>query len=152
MELTLKEAKNLYPTASAEMKTKFEAAFGKDSFRTITYKDIKTFEDACEALDIDPDAVCCDVDTLDEIAYKRLKIIVKAINQGWEPDWDNTNQRKWYPWFKLSSGFGFGDSDYDCDFSDARVGSRLCFESEEKSSYAGKQFLSLYEEFLTIKK
>lgn len=152
MEITLKDAKELYPTAPAGMKTKFEAVFGKNRFRKIDYMDIKTFEDACEALDIDPDAVCCDADTLDEIAYKRLKIIIKAINGGWEPDWDNTSQRKWHPWFKLSSGFGFDDSAFVYGLSNSFVGSRLCFESEEKSDYAAKQFLSLYKELLTIKK
>ncbi len=115
----------------------------------VNFTDIRSFEDACKALDIDPDAVCSDVDTSDEIAYKKLKKIIQAINQGWGPDWDNTNQRKWYPWFRLSSGFGFDGSDCGFDYSVARVGSRLCFESEEKANYAGKQFLQLYKEFLT---
>jgi hypothetical protein len=114
------------------------------------FTDIRSFEDACKALDIDPDSVCSDVDTSDEVAYKQLKKIVQAINQGWTPDWSNTNQRKWYPWFNLSSGFGFDVSDFDFVYSNAGVGSRLCFESEEKADYAGRQFLEIYRQFMTV--
>ena len=148
VKVTKETAKKLYDSAPDFFKEQLEAAFGKDAFRKIDYRDIKTFEDACKALDIDPDAVCRDTDTRDEAAYKKLKVIVKAINQGWSPDWNNTNQRKWYPWFRFSSGFGFGVSDCTFDNSCASVGSRLCFESEEEANYAGKQFTAIYEEFL----
>ena len=94
MEITLKEAKKLYPSATDWFKVKLEEAFGKESFRKIDYKDIKTFEDACKALDIDPDAVCCDVDTSDEVAYKMLKVIIQAINQEWTPDWSRSEERR----------------------------------------------------------
>ena len=148
VKVTKETAKKLYDSVPDFFKEQLEAAFGKDAFRKIDYKDIKTFKDACNALDIDPDAVCNKGDTLDEAAYKKLKIIAKAINQGWVPDWDNTNERKWFPWFSLASGFGFDDSGYSCGCSRTVVGSRLCFESEEKADYAGKQFTAIYEEFL----
>ena len=148
VKVTKETAKKLYDSVPGFFKEQLEAAFGKDAFRKIDYKDIKTFKDACNALDIDPDAVCSKGDTPDEAAYKKLKIITKAINQGWIPDWDNTNQRKWFPWFCLSSGFGFAVSGYGCANSAATVGSRLCFESEEKADYAGKQFAVIYKEFL----
>jgi len=148
VKVTKETAKKLYDSVPDFFKEQLEAAFGKDAFRKIDYKDIKTFKDACNALDIDPDAVCNKGDTLDEAAYKKLKIIAKAINQGWVPDWDNTNERKWFPWFSLSSGFGFVGSDYRYAGSHTGVGSRLCFESEEKADYAGKQFTAIYEEFL----
>jgi len=152
MEIKKETARKLYDTAPEWFKEQLEAAFGKDSFRKINFEDIKTFEDACQALDIDPDAVWGDIDTPDEIAYKKLKVIIQAINQGWIPDWNNTNQRKWYPWFNLSSGFGFGVSDCDYGNTSACAGSRLCFETEEKSDYAAKQFLEIYKEFVTITK
>jgi hypothetical protein len=123
----------------------FPEVFKKKDFRSI-----KTFDDACESLDINPNIRFLIEAQNDEIAYKKLKIIIKAINQGWQPNWNDTNQCKWYPYFNLSSGFGFSDS--DCYYDDARtdVGSRLCFETEEKANYAGKQFLSIYKDFLTL--
>ena len=115
------------------------------------FNKIKTFEDACKESGITEDQVFSTTDTPDEKAYKKLKQIIKVINEGWVPDWNNSNQRKWYPWFYLSSGFGFSYSFYSCDYTDSSVGSRLCFETEEKCDYVAKQFIEIYEEFLTIK-
>jgi len=88
------------------------------------------------------------------IAYYKLLIIYKAINNGWRPDWSNSEQNKYYPWFEvLSSGFGFSASDYDYDGTLTAVGSRLCTDSEEKIAYIAEQFkveyqkLFLYSEY-----
>lgn len=122
-----------------------------EAFKKTDFKSIKTFEDACESLDINPsDINFFAADSLDETAYKKLKIIAKAINQGWKPDWNNTNQQKWWPYFNLSSGFGFSFSGFGYGRAFASVGSRLCFESEAKANYAGQQFLSIYKDFLTL--
>jgi hypothetical protein len=151
MELKLKKAtaKKLYPESPDWFKEELEEAFGKECFQKRRFDEIKTFEDACEELGIDPESVIHDADTMDERAYKKLKVIIKAINQGWIPDWDNGNQEKWWPWFNLSSGFGFDDSYYLCTYTDTCVGSRLCFESKEKSDYCVNKFLNLYKTFLT---
>jgi hypothetical protein len=148
VKITKETAKKLYVSVPDFFKKQLEAAFGKDAFRKIDYEDIKTFEDACEALVINPNAVWNNNDTADEAAYKKLKVIIRAINQSWIPDWNNTSQRKWFPWFHISSGFGFGGSDCGFGRSHSHVGSRLCFESKEKSDYAGRQFTAIYEEFL----
>jgi hypothetical protein len=151
MKLEKSTARKLYPESPEWFKKELIEAFGKDCLEKKSFKEIKTFEDACEELDIMPDGVFSITDTSDEIAYMKLKTIIKAINQGWTPDWNNSNQEKWYPWFNLSSGFGFSCSGCICDWTYSGVGSRLCFKSEENSNYAAKQFLDLYEEFLTIK-
>ena len=113
-ELTLKKttARRLYPEAPGWFQKVLNESFGEDFFSEREYTDIKIFEDACEELGIDPEEEFNGTDLADEVAYKKLKIVVKAINQGWEPDWDNTNQRKYWPYFKLSSGFGFSRSDF----------------------------------------
>jgi len=152
MEITKQEAKRIYPDAPEWLKEKLEQEFGADYFQHESYEEIKTFEDACAKLDIDPLLVSNESDTPDEAAYKKLKLIVKAINAGWEPDWNNTGQRKYWPWFRLSSGFGCSDSTYYYGHAITGVGSRLCFESEEKSTYAANQFIDIYEQFLTVKK
>ena len=112
---------------------------------------IKTFEDACNELRIDPENVFNINDSLNEIAYKKLKIIVCALNEGWFPNWNDNNQRKWTPWFawnSLSSGFGFSGSLCRCSDAYTLTGSRLYFSSEELSNYAGHQFIELYNEYL----
>jgi hypothetical protein len=117
------------------------------------YTTIKTFEDACKKLGLDPTKLP-DVSGIPEefakpiIAAYKLLIIYKAINNGWVPNWGNMNQYKYYPWFRvLSSGFGFSPTYYDYDFTRTAVGSRLCADTSEKALYIGKQFEAEYKDY-----
>lgn len=110
---------------------------------------VKTYEDACEVLGIDPDDDDFDELESDEIAYIKLKRIVRALNEGWKPNWDNSIQYKWYPWFYMqTSGFGLYVARYDR--ASTHVGSRLCFQSEELAIYAAKQFKDIYQDYFTL--
>jgi hypothetical protein len=118
------------------------------------YKKIKTFEDACKKLNVDPSRLPDVSGITGEFAkpitavYK-LYIIYKAINNGWTPDWSNRRQDKYYPWFWVSSsGFGFSGAGYFFDLTDSPVGSRLCTDSSEKALYIAKQFSAEFQEFL----
>jgi len=75
--------------------------------------------------------------------------ITKALVQGWKADWNDSNQRKWYPWFRMSSG-GFVFGAMYCDYSNADAGhaSRLCFPTEEMAEYAGRQFTEVYSRMI----
>lgn len=142
---------------------------------------IKTFEDAREALgDEHPlvkeywGVVNVDLDiTQDLIAYLKLRIIVAAINEGWEPKFEKGEYR-YYPWFYLytkeqydelddkekgrcvlrsggsSSGGGFVVcyANNDASFSYASYGSRLAFKTRELAAYAGKQFTEEWADFM----
>jgi hypothetical protein len=116
-------------------------------------KKIKTFEDACKALNINftpPGEL-----TKDEVAYLKLKIIAKALNDGWIPNWNNWDERTYYPWFRMGNNGaspGVGFSYYGCDYGAANstVGSRLCFKSSELAKYASTQFESIYKDYLLI--
>lgn len=127
------------------------STFGSECFSTKITDRVKTFLDALDEKGKVMEDIYNEKDTPDEAAYKMIKFIISVINEGWEPDWNNTDQKKWYPWFRLSSGFGFSGSAYIYDFTSTLVGSRLCFESKEKCEYVANQFLDLYETFLTIK-
>lgn len=110
---------------------------------------IKTFEDACKELGISQRVFnkSIEYDTPDEIAYKKMKVIAKALNEGWEPNWDDPIERKWRPWFYLDSpGFRFIGSDYALTSSHSAGCSRLCFKSQELCNYAAKQFLDIYKD------
>ena len=117
------------------------------------YKTIKTFEDACKKESIDP-LLFPDVSIIPEgfrspiINAFKLMVIFKAINNGWVPDWNNWNQYKYYPWFRVSSGgVGFSSSDYYSTDASASVGSRLCTDSSEKALYIASQFENEYKEY-----
>jgi hypothetical protein len=153
MELKIKKetARKIYADAPESLKEILVETFGRECFQKRKFNEIKTFDDACSELDITQEYLLNigNNDLPDEVAYKKLKIIIKAINQGWIPDWDNIDQYKYYPYFNLSSGFGFSYSDCYFDCTPATIGSRLCFESQEKAQYAGQQFQDLYKQFLT---
>jgi hypothetical protein len=83
------------------------------------------------------------------VAFHRLQVIAKALNEGWAPDWSDEDQQKWFPWFDFRGG-RFVFDDVFCFFTDSDLGSRLCFRTRELAEYAGKQFEDLYNRFLSL--
>ncbi|MGK0175654.1 MAG: hypothetical protein ACI9AT_002041 [Ulvibacter sp.] len=127
------------------------------NFKKVKMKKIKTFEDACKTLKYDAKKTLPDFSSYPEKdrsaleCHAKLVIIVDAINridndgEEWFPDWDNSSEYKYYPWFRAdgSSGFRY----YDCDdwSAIADVGSRLCFKKSDSAKYVGEHFSDLYE-------
>jgi hypothetical protein len=117
------------------------------------YTDIKTFEDACKALNLNPVKVIPDVTGLPQkhqaavIAHTMLIIIIEAANEGWVPDWNNEDERKYEPWFDMESGFSLNY--VFASYASSVVGSRLCFRSREVGEYIVSQFLELYKTYFT---
>lgn len=113
---------------------------------------IKTFQDALNELGIDEDDFneSCENLEIDEIAYRKLKIISKVLNEGWTPDYGNSNEWKYYPYFlyNKTSGFGFHDSFTFFEFADGATGARLVLKSRELSDYSGKQFEDVWKDIL----
>lgn len=141
---------------------------------------IKTFEDACKELGNHPfvkEYALIDPFTnfysKDLIAYQKLRIIIAALNEGWEPKFTEGEYR-YYPWFyfytkeqynKLtdeekeccvlrsgyytnsSYGFVYVYAYYDSSCSFSYNGSRLVFKTKELAEYAGKQFIDIYADF-----
>lgn len=73
--------------------------------RPITER-VKTFEDACQILGIDAEAIqeqweSAGLDMIDEIAYQKLRIITAALNEGWKPDFTNPDEYRYYPYLCL---------------------------------------------------
>ena len=103
---------NAYGTATDEQKAMLEIIFGKDTFKPkdITER-IKTFEDACKELGSSHPLVLAYQNTnlrdaevandnKDIIAYMKLRIIVAALNDGWEPQFI-PGEYRWSPYFIL---------------------------------------------------
>ena len=85
--------------------------------------------------------------TKNDIAYQKMVVIVEALNEGWKPDWNNTNERKCFPWFWMSpSSFAFYDSYYVNEGACAGSGSRLKLKSYVLADYCGKQFEDIWKD------
>lgn len=142
---------------------------------------IKTFTDACNAIGDEHPLVkeylrVADGNIIldDLYAYLKLRIIVAALNEGWEPKFEKGEYR-YFPWFYLytkeqydelddeekwrcvlrsghnsSSGYGFVfcNASYDASYSYASFGSRLTFRSRELAAYAGRQFIEEWADFM----
>lgn len=121
-------------------------------------KRVRSYEDACEVMGVEPIneyALKKSGFTDDEIANRKLKTIVVALNDGWSPNWANTDERKYFPYFKIeASHYGapcglayvHSISAWSDSYSDS--GARLAFKNSELAEYVGRQFKGLYETLL----
>ena len=156
LEIKRQAAIKAHDEASTKGKTILENLFGKRVFQKDIKERIKTFDDVLDYHNLIAEDFFnqCSKLSKDEIAYRKIKLIAEALNEGWTPDWSNGEWDKWYPWFKMddssSAGrFSFCASGRQGSFS--YVGSRLCFASEALATYAGTQFLDIYKDFFTLK-
>ena len=84
--------------------------------------------------------------TPDEVAYKEMKFIAQALNDGVVLDFNDSNTMKWYPYFSFS-GRGLSLSDVHYGYGVAHVAPCLCMVSEELVRYAVSQFPKTYETY-----
>jgi hypothetical protein len=121
-------------------------------------KTVTSFEHACEILGRDPNALP-EISMLPEkdqkaiVSHYKLTVIFEAankINGEWTPDWTDSSQWKYYPWFNMSSGSGLSYFVYDFVFSYSTVGSRLCVGTWELAEYLGKTFIDLYTDYFIL--
>ena len=95
---------------------------------------IKTFEDACKKLGINPEEIKITLPKEMEAhakaleAHSKLVVIAEALNDGWKPNWNDWDEYKYYPWFEMGSpsGSGFRFNDYDNWNTNSNVSSHLC--------------------------
>ena len=152
LEQAYKNARLRYKEGNDNDRQLIRSIFGEDVFTN--YGDvrdhIKTFEDACEALNLNPEKVF-NADDEDHVkAYKQLVVIIRALNEVWTADFANHSQAKYQIWWTHPSvpGGGFSYHDYGCDSSNSYVGSRLCFANAKLAEYCAKQFVDIWNKFL----
>ena len=172
-----------YREAEPSQKEFMKQLFGADTFVSSVMERIKTFQDALNELGYDNDLVKAYkesmptfiyTDAKDILAYLKLRIIVAALNEGWQPKFTK-NECRYYPYFyvpikeeyehlkddakgrcvgRSSSSAGaygglvFSDAFYASSGSCSSVGVRLAFRTKELAQYAGKQFLNIWADFI----
>ena len=167
----------VYTQLNDEQKAVLNDIFGEDTFKPKDIRDrVKTFEDACTVLGIDPDEwkkrhLMFDKDVL---AYLKLRVIAKALNEGWYPKFTE-DERRYYPWFYIitkeeydnlsaeekrrcvgrallsasaSGGLVCANARYASSYSNANNGARLAFSNYDLAVYAGKQFIDIWADFV----
>ena len=169
----------------------FDAATERDT-RPVTER-ITNFDEAVEELNrraSDGDELASDLlndyeslhesATPDLVAYIKLRIVVAALNEGWEPQFTE-DEIRWYPWHYLwtadelseksedwkreralmtvenhrqegYAGFAFAYSSSAPSLTYSYFGSRLCFKDENTARHAATAFIDLWADFKLIRK
>lgn len=146
-----------FRNAGKEGKQVLSDLFGKQValYDNITDR-VKSFEDACQVLGISTNVP--EVKGLPRkhqkaiIANYKLIVIAEALNEGWKPNWQDSDEYKYYPWFDMSNPAGVG-----CSFTynaasatNAIIGSRLCLKNRELAIYFGQTFTDLFNDSLLL--
>jgi hypothetical protein len=139
--------------ANDKGKALLENLYGEEIFQNQDVRDrIKSFEDARIETGR-PDVP--DFSSLPDSLKKRFQalykmdVIIEALNEGWEPNWGDTTERKWRPWFYMSP-FRFYDSGFGLVRAYAGGGSRLYLKSKELSDYCADQFLDIWKDIQVV--
>lgn len=138
----------------------FDYFYKEEDYEEITDR-VKTYEDACKVLGVEPineQNAKAQGFRSDEIARRKLETIAAALNEGWKPDWNNTDQYKYYPYFYIQENAKGAYAGLSCAYTYsaatstlANIGSLLCFYASRLARYAGNQFTDLYEQILIEK-
>ena len=91
------------------------------------------------------------------IALNELFTIAQAWNKAddFVPDFSNSMQDKWFPWFvydKGAAGFVCAYTYTTPSYTNALFGSRLCFKTRNRAIQFGKQFVGLYNQVFLLDK
>lgn len=143
---------------------------------------VKTFEDACNEVGINPVQYISkyDGETADVIAYMKLKVICKALNEGWSPKFIE-GEKYFQPSFlllteeelsesinngvtKMSDTVGIPNNTGDYIifvFTDSvcissadlatNFSGALCLKDRNLANYCGRQFMSLWSDLKLAK-
>jgi len=146
LEITTFGDPNVLTEKITKVIKEYSIEYCKTKCRIKNYQDIKSFEDACESLNITTESIIKNQTDLRLINQLKLETIIKALNEGWEPDFNTTNQRKYYNYFKMNNGsFVFADTVYT--YGNMHVPSALYFKDEQIAIYCKDNFFDLYKQY-----
>lgn len=179
IEVKVEDIKRAFDEADDKMKNGIIALFPQFKKVLPVTDRVKTFKDACREVCIDPSMyfIRCNNEPADVIAYMKLRVICKALNEGWEPQFTEGEER-WNPVFLLWSneelslmsddqkakrhlidrysgdwaGFSHSVSENAIEPYVSNYASRLCLKSQQLADYCGKQFVNLWADFFLTKK
>lgn len=171
-----------YKNANICGKKTLEQLFGEDFFKSVNIMDkIKTFEDAVSFLGnddqtvIDYYAVADSTRTKDIIAFVKLLVITKALNERWKPNIE-LDEYYYYPCFAVCNKTDYNLLSNDTKkkkkfhiigfenkyamFSISTTSSSLstnsryhfAFKTKELATYCGEQFIDIWAQYLLLDK
>lgn len=154
LELDDKTALKLYKTAAPEFRELLEQNFGKEFFEQKITDRINNYKDILEISGVDESADIVKIPGFDSAENEFVSNFIRTVrtkkvyNEGWLP---KRGDKRWYPWYNVSSGFAFDDSGYNVTAACAASASRLCLKDRELTLDYVKKFKYLDEAFIDIR-
>jgi hypothetical protein len=135
IELTEDEIDEMFGASDANQKQVLSKFFVKE--RKGIMGRVTSYKTACEVLGISSEEK--------RTPFERLCIIIKALNEGWWPNFNNSSEYKYWNYFIMRDGvFSFCDVVYD--YTNLSVPSALYLKSHELAEYAVEIALEDYRE------
>lgn len=157
LNITAEAVKQAFKNAGTDGKQVLTDLFGKQValYDNITER-VKSFEDACQIMGISTNVP--DVKGLPRkhqkaiIANYKLGIIAEALNEGWKPNWQDSSEYKYYPWFDMTdlAGVDCSHTSTAATTAHSHIGSRFCFSTRELAIFFGQQFTELHNESMLL--
>lgn len=150
LELEEEKAIEAYKNGSEDVKQFLIDCYGKEHFLTDIKDRVTDYESACKELGIKPltEADFSILPNKDQKRYfnrHQITIVVRALNEGWEPDFQDHSEYKYYncPYTDGNVGFSFC-----CRYiSVAVAGSDLYYKSRELAEYGQKIMKQQYLDY-----
>jgi len=119
----------------------FEIDKEKSTFEKIVFKEVKT--DLQELLNYHN---LTEEDFNNLSGFEKECKVVAFYNRGWKPNWKDSNERKWYPYFYMDN---FRLIHVVYHFSSSSVSSRLCFKNEKDAREAVEKYFEIFKQSRT---
>lgn len=141
LKLSLEKALEAYTKGDKARKQFLIDLYGKEYFLTDVKERVIDYPSACKELNIlqltEDHFAFMGNDAKRYFNRHQLTIIIRALNEGWEPDFTNSEYKYYnYPYWNTSTS-GFSSGVVGCCGA-ASVGSDLMFKSRELAEYAYK--------------
>ncbi len=111
------------------------------------FKNIKNYSDVCyylgiKELTISSFGFLLKEQRLKALSFYRIQNICKLFNQDWIPNWKNSKEKKWTPYYiNNGSAWSFAGSFIFSDFSSGVAG---FYQDQITSDFCGKLFIQEY--------
>jgi hypothetical protein len=134
VELTGEEIEEMFSASDANQKQVLSQFFVKE--RNGIMGKVGSYDDACKVLGISNEK---------RTPYERLCIIIKALNEGWYPNFNNSSENKYWNYFRMiDATFSFYGVAY-LSYS-LNVPSALYLKTRELADYAVEIAFEEYKE------
>src|SRR5690606_31458212 len=141
----------MYSACTKEQRPVFESIFKNYIDNKVSYKNITTYEQVCEKLNIKvltlEDFLAVSNNNIKQaarsLAFHQITNIEKLFNGDWIVDWNNSNQPKYYPYFEYKGG-RLVFVEVHCHFC-RFFGEVAFYKSAEVARHVGNHFIDIYD-------